>query len=1156
MTATAVDASPSNSPGHDWLSRIVRLFLESKLSLLLILFSLLVGMAALLVTPREEDPQIVVPLADVYIEFPGHSAEEVEQLVATPLERLLYQIDGVEYVYSMSQEDRAIVTVRFYVGEDRERSLVKLFKKINENLDVIPPGVQGWVIKPVEIDDVPIVTLTLTGAESFVLRRVAEEVAQRLAVLPDVSRAYVIGGRPRIVRVELDVDRLAAYRVSALQVEQAIRAANIQMTAGRYQRQDRVIAVEVQHALRQAVDLPSLVVGVSEGRPVFLRDVVTVLDGPAEVDNYVRFGWGPAREFAPHPQAPGTLLTPGAFGAFDGQGAQEPLPAVTIAIAKKKGVNSVTLAHAVLEQARGLHRQGVIPDDIAVVVTRNYGLTADDKVNELIEALGVAILIVLALLTLTLGWRPALVVATAVPVVFGLTLAVNLLFGYSINRVTLFALIVALGLLVDDPIVDVENIARHFELRRRASHEIVLQAVAEIRPPLISATLAVIVSFLPLFFITGMMGPYMAPMALNVPVSMLMSMLVAFTITPWLSYYLLRGSIRHPHSGLSASAPEPAVSAEDIHDPELLRRSRWYRGFHRLMAPLLAVRRRSWLFLALMGLLTAAASLLAVTRAIPLKMLPYDNKNELHLILDLEEGTTLERTDAVVREFERLLQTVPEVVHITSYVGVPGPIDFNGLVRHYYLRRQAHQADIWIELVPKKYRQQQSHGIGLRLRERLTAMARKHGVRLKLVETPPGPPVLASVVAEITGRPDHSYETLLEAARTVAARLEVEPGLVDVDGTWEAPVDKWLFIPDQEKAALHGISIAQIADTLRLGLRGSDDQVIHQPQERQPLRLLIQLPRSDRSNPAELGRLLVSTVAGQMVPLAELGRWERERVGQTIYHKNLERIVYVWAETAGRTPAECILDVQMDQRDQQELVTDSQMRQVGAGYLSSASPRSLTERTFYHNGGGILWSVPEGVQVNFAGEGEWDITLDVFRDLGLAFAAAMAMIYVILVAQTQSFLLPVIIMLAIPLTAIGVLPGFYLLNLVTGETVGGYADPVYFTATAMIGMIALAGIVTRNSTILVDFIEQALHRGRSLEAAVIESCAIRLRPIFLTAGAAMLASLPITIDPIFSGLGWSIIFGLLASTVFTLFVVPITYALVFGRRNNASHIAG
>ncbi len=1153
--------------GHtDALSGIVRTFLHSNLSMILIVFSVIVGVAVLLVTPREEDPQIVVPLADVYVQFPGHTADEVEQLVSTPLERMLYQIDGVEYVYSMSRDDQAIITVRFYVGQDRERSLVKLFKKLNENNDTITPGVTGWVMKPVEIDDVPIVTLALTGAEddSFQLRRMAEELVERLSVVPQVSRAAVIGGQSRTVTIELNPEALRAYRLTAPEVTRAVEGANAASPAGSFTHRDQRVQVEAGGGLHSATQLGDLVIGVFDDRPVFLKDVALVSDGSQEVINYTRHGWGAARGFETHAGSPGSLL--GIERGVEGDGrngsgdasieedvelSQDKMSesergdilksraTVTIAISKQKGANAVRVAQSIIDRADELKRE-ILPDDVALIITRNNGLTADHKVNELVEALGVAIIIVVLLLTIGLGFREAMIVAVAVPVVFGLTLAVNLLSGYTINRVTLFALILALGLLVDDPIVDVENIARHFHDRKRATRRIVLDAVAEIRPPLISATLAVIVSFLPMFFITGMMGPYMSPMALNVPVAMVMSMVVAFTITPWLTYQLLKKHYPNEESGLGGSpydtGAEKAVSvaaAHQAYDPEVVKQTLLYRFFRPLMVPLLKTRFRAIAFLALMGALTTAAAGMGALRMVPLKMLPYDNKNEFLLILDMDEGTTLERTDAVMQQLENAVAQAPEVTNYTSYVGISGPIDFNGMVRHYYLRNLPHQAEMRINFVGKKSRGLQSHGLNLRMRDALTRIAAEAGGKLSVVELPPGPPVLASIVAEVTGRPDTPYRDILSAASVISRRMKLEPGVVEVDDISEAAMPKLTFIPDQEKAALAGVSVAEIANTIRIALEGDTQQTLRIDHERTPLRLTFRLPRALRSSPADLSQLTVKGLTGNVVPLAELGDWKTSTVGQTIYHKNLQRIAYVFAECVGRPPAECVIDILADRADKDAAALDQ-----------SARPIPLASRTYLNNGSGIGWSIPRDIDMTFAGEGEWKITLDVFRDLGLAFGAAMVMIYIILVAQTGSFLIPVVVMLAIPLTVLGVMPGFFVLNSFLSSPVGGYADPVFFTATAMIGMIALSGIVTRDSIILVDFMQQAVASGRPLFDAILESRVVRLRPILLTAGAAMLSAIPITLDPIFSGLGWSLIFGLIASTLFTLFVIPVTYWLL------------
>jgi multidrug efflux pump subunit AcrB len=1216
--------TPSASP-HNFTNRIVNIFLHSNLSIILILLAAVLGLTALGLTPREEDPQIVVPLADVYVSFPDHSAAEVEQQVTTPLEKILYQIDGVEYVYSMSRENQAIITVRFYVGEDRERSLVKLHKKIDEHLDIVPPGTINWVVKPVEIDDVPVATMTLAShtADNMTLRRVAEELTERLAAVQDVSRAYIVGGTPRVIQVLMDPDLMAAHHVSPLELQRAIQAANVRRTAGDFRAGDRLIRVEAGEPFTNARQLGELVVGVFDGQPVFLNSVAKLKDEAEEISNYVRHGWGPARDFTEHQFFPGTLLgaaesesganadagsrgatgnssaredkaktrqdgtdgssaceenVQGAAGSSsaseknlrvgDPSGATTSVSAVTIAIAKKKGSNAVRVADAVLRQAEQLRDQ-IVPSNMDLVVTRNYGLTANEKVNELVEALAVAIVVVVALLTLGLGWREALIVAVAVPVVFGLTLAVNLMLGFTINRVTLFALILSLGLLVDDPIVDVENIARHFALRKKATRGIVLEAVSEIRPPLITATLAVIVSFLPMFFITGMMGPYMRPMALNVPVTMFMSMLVAFTITPWMAFHVLKRkyTVAGGNAAQSALPDKPAVAPDHVlpdkpaavpesspaahaehgpHDLDAVKQSRLYKIFYPLMAPLLHSKLVAWAFLLGMVLLTFAAMGLGAMRAVPLKMLPFDNKNELLLVLDLDEGTTLERTDAAVRDFESYLAGVPEVVDYTSYVGLNSPMDFNGLVRHYYLRRGDNVAEVRIDLVGKKNRRLQSHAIGLRMRDDLQAIADRHNARMKLVETPPGPPVIASVVAEVYGQPDNSYQDILLAADTVRARLAKEPGVVDIDDSREAPQRKMVFVTDKEKAAIAGITVQQIAETLKLLLAAEAVSVMHNDTERNPLRIELLLPIDRRSNAADLSKIQVKGGAGQLVSLDELGKWQTTKVDQMIYHKNLHRVAYVFAETAGRPPADVVVDVMADRSDFD--AAPKSAAKIGAGWLAQNASRSVAARTFLSNGGGVNWSVPSGFTVDFAGEGEWKITLDVFRDLGLAFGAAMIGIYILLVAQTGSFAIPLVVMLAIPLTILGVMPGFWLLNALNAQSVGGYLDPVYFTATGMIGMIALAGIVTRDSIILVDFIHLSLRRGRSLFDAIMESRVVRLRPILLTAAAAMLGAVPIIIDPIFSGLAWSLIFGLLASTLFTLFVIPISYWLLYANK--------
>jgi multidrug efflux pump subunit AcrB len=1055
---------------------IVRRFLSGQLSILLIILAVCLGAAAILLTPREEEPQIVVPLADVFVSFPGASAVEVEKLVATPLERLLWQIDGVEYVYSVSSRDMAVVTVRFYVGEDRERSLIKLHNRIASHIDEAPPGVAGWVIKPIEIDDVPIVTVAMYSKvyDDHVLRRIADEVRARLDAVKNISRTRVVGGRPLEVRVEMSPEEASARGVTPLEVYQALRAADASLTAGGFSRGNRAFEVRSGPFIHSAEDVASLIVGVHERRPVYVRDVARVREIPREAGTYTRIGLGPA----------------GPGGGSRG----ETYPAVTLAVAKKKGTNAVTVADEVLAKIEELQRE-VIPTEVGVITTRNYGETANDKVNELLKSLLFAMVTVVGLLMFTLGWREGLIVALAVPISFALALFVNFIFGYTINRVTLFALILTLGLVVDDPIANVDNIQRHILMRRRNPFDATLAAVKELLPPVILSTLAIIVSFLPMFFITGMMGPYMEPMAINVPLTVTFSTVAALSIVPWAAYQLLKGKA-------SAANGEGAQGRTEATPT-------WIRAFYRRMVePFLQKRSMRFGLLFLILFLLGASGALVVTRQVPMKMLPFDNKNELQLVIDMPEGSTLETTDAVVRAFEEELFTVAEVEHFESFVGTYSPIDFNGLVRHYYFRRAGHQADIRIGLAPKKKRVQQSHAIGLRVRDRLTAIAERHGAALSIVESPPGPPVIATITTEVYGPPEVPYQALIDASHTVMDRMREEPGAVDIDHTAESPHVRIDYVLDKEKAGLHGIRTDTVVKTLRLALEGGEPATAHKIGERQPMAVRLQLPREQRSGIAELGRIRVKGMQGEMVELDEIGAFQKIANDQPIYHKNLERVAYVFAEMAGRAPAEAILDM--------------------SSYFKE-NP------------------LPSGIRLQWAGEGEWKITIRVFRDLGLAFGAAMVGIYILLVMQTTSFLMPLVIMTAIPLTAIGIIPGFWLLNLLTAEMVGSFENPVFFTATGMIGMIALGGIVVRNAIVLIEFIQDALREGMPVREAILECGAVRMRPILLTAATTALGAWPITLDPIFSGLAWALIFGLFASTAFTLIVVPVMYYVIYGR---------
>lgn len=1113
---------------HESLTiRIVRKFLESNLSLVFIIVSIALGALALFVTPREEEPQIVVPAANVLVSFPGHSAHDVEQLVSTPLEKMMLQIPGVEYVYSRSMPGQSIVTVRFYSGQPLEPSYVKLLRKLNENMDRVTPGAAGWVVKPIDVDDVPIVTFTLTSAsrDDYSLRRMGDELVNRLQGVENAGVAYVVGGRSREILIRPSASRMAAVRISALDLDRAIQGSNSTVQAGAFDRNDQNVRVQAGQFIRDARDLQSLVVGVWNGRPVYMRDVAEVRDGPGEFEDYVRFHRGPAWNHPKEEGAAGSLI--------GGPSTPEPprdtsQPAVTIAIAKKHGTNNVWVAEDLLKRMAEL-KKDVLPSDVEVVVTRNYGVTANDKVKELEEGLLVAIAVVMALLTMGLGFRQAFVVAVAVPCVFGLTLIVNYLFGFSINRITLFALTIALGLLVDDPIVDVENIHRHFEMRGKATAEIVLEAINEVRPPLIAATFAVILSFLPLLFVTEMMGQYLRPMAANIPVTMLMSLVVSFTITPWLAYHVLKG-----HAPV-AGKESPTVGDAQTNRTPKPSASGPRRFFALTLLPLIQRPRRGRVFLLVVTLLFIGSVLLVLIRRVKVKQLPYDNKDEMLLVLDMPTGTTLERTDAAARDFEHYLESVPEITDFETYVGTASPVDFNGMMRQYFLRRGPNRADIRINLIHKTEREYSSHSLALRLRGDLTAIAERDGVKLKIVELPAGPPAMSTVVAAVYGSPTQSYEDLIHAAEIVKARLRREPGVVDVDDTVEEDQAKYAFEVDKQKAALNGVSTADISRTIALALEGQAAGAAQIPHERNPVKLVLWFPRAERSSLVDLERIYVKGAGGNLVPLSELGAWQKTTEDKTIYHRQMERVVYVTGEMAGRPPVETILDIRADQvQGQSQGFVDEQ-----------AKARPLDSRTMFRKGGGIPWAVSSGITVHWWDEGEMYITLHLFRDLALAMLAALIAIYIILMNQTGSYRLPLTIMRAIPLMVIGVMPGFWLLNQFGQRSIGGYMNPVFFGGPAFMGMIALAGIVARNSIIIVDFIQLGLLRGLGLEEAILESVSVRLRPILLTSGAAVLGALPITLDTVFGGMAWSLIFGLVASTLFSLFVIPVTYFVIY-----------
>ena len=1099
----------------DPLSLQLSRFLRSLLPVFLVIGALGSGVAALVLTPREEEPQIVVPLADVMVSAPGLSARQVERQIATPLENLLYQIDGVEYVYSTSVPGQAIVTVRFYVGEGREESLVKIYNKMHSNIDLVPAAVESWIVKPLEIDDVPILAVSLWSEDpsrtgDAELRRLAEEVALRLQSVHGTNRVEVTGGRPREFRVELNPEALASRMTAPLDVAWALGVSNQQVPAGAFLSDSEVIRFEAGPWIRTSRELENMVINVVDGQPVYLRDVASVYDGPAEPEVYSWIGFGPAAEYAP---------------------AEDVYPAVTISAAKRRGTNAVTVSRDVLQRLDRV-KETLFPPHVHYEVIRDNGETANQKVTDLVASLGLAVLIVILFIGVCMGWRAALVVGLAVPLAYGVTLGINYLAGYTINRVTLFALILALGLLVDDPITGIDNIDRYLKMGRFRRLRAILLAMQEIRTPLIMSTIAIILSFVPLFYITGMMGPYMAPMAVNVPLAVIMSTFIAFLITPWMANFVLRAD-------RTQDAPAPKAPARD---------SLPVRVYGSMMRPLLATGRSSGIFLGIVAFLLLMSVVVLAFRVIPLKLLPFDNKDEFQLVIDMPEGTSAERTEAVLRAFGEYLRTVPEVRAYAAFAGTNSPMDFNGMVRRYYLREDPHMGDMRVTLAGRPYRRHQSSEIILRIRDGLHEIAETHGANLKVVQTPPGPPVLSTITVEIHGTEATPYDDLREGARILAERMKREPFVVDVDTSVEHPQRRLLFELDREKAALSGVSTADAARTAALAVDGEIAGYAEQPDEAYPLPIRLQLPAQMRRKPADLETLTVKGMQGvvkrreaggvvdapqPLVPLGEIGSFQEMEPPKAIYRKNLRRVAYVYAEIAGRAPGESIQDIFWDE---------------GAEPLAEGEePRPVNRRNYIFAGGGDGWTLPDGVRAVWSAEGEWYITIKVFRDLGIAFGVACIGIFVVLTLQTGSALIALIIMLAIPLTMIGIVPGFWFLNVIGETQISGYPNPSYFTATAMIGMIALAGIVVRNSLILVEFIHQSLREGMEFEDAIVRAGAVRMRPVLLTAGTTMLGNIVITLDPIFNGLAWAIIFGIGASTVFTLGVIPVVYYLVYAR---------
>lgn len=1065
--------------GDGFAGKVARAFIDSKLTPLLILASLGLGAIGLVSTPREEEPQIRVPMVDVMVAWPGAEPAEVESRIVAPIERILWGVPAVEHIYSVSRPGMALITVRFKVNESNEESLVKVFERQSAMGHVLPRGTLPPVVELHSIDDVPFLTLTLWGEgwTSDRLRPVAAELAQELSEIPETSRAQVIGGQPRVVRVEPDPDRMAAAGVSWLQLTGALEAASVRQSAGTGVRENREVRVEVGPLFRSADEVKKVVVGVHRGRPVYVSSVATVIDGPAEGADAVFF-------------------SPGRAGGLYGEPAGSEHQAVTITLSKRTGANATHLADRVLEKVREL-RPHLVPGAVHVDVTRNYGETAEEKSNELVKHLLIATFSVVLLISLAMGWRAGIVVGIAVPVTLALTLFIYYVTGYTLNRVTLFALIFSIGILVDDAIVVVENIERHHrEKRGQPFLKTAVEATDEVGNPTILATFTVIAAILPMAFVSGLMGPYMLPIPTGASAAMLFSLAVAFIVSPWAAYRIF--------------GHHEAPSSDEDESPE-----GWStRLYRRVMGGLIQSPLKRWGFFALMALLLAGSVGLVGAGLVKVKMLPFDNKSEFQVMVNHDEGTPLQVTLETARQMNRYLATVTEVKDVQIYAGTAAPFNFNGLVRHYFLRRSPHMADLQVNLAPKHDRDAQSHAIAKRVRPALVEIARSRGARVKVVEIPPGPPVLDTMVAEIYGP---TAEVREEVAHTVRGLFEDTLGVVDVHDSMEAERDRVLVSLDREKAGLKGIASAVAVETLAGPGAGRDVARLDAPRSREPVPVRVRLSAADRASRERRLSLRVDSPLGGQVAVGELARIEAVPEPQPLVRKDLKPVVYVMGDLAGEreSPVYALLDLN-ERIDALELPDGARIERY------STMPPETSDHA------ALKW------------DGEWQITYEVFRDLGLAFAVVLVLIAVLVIGWFQSFTVPLAILLPIPLSLVGILPGHW-----------GFG--AFFTATSMIGFIAGAGIIVRNSIILVDFIELKLRQGMPLEEAVVEAGAVRFRPMLLTAAAVVVGSFVILFDPIFQGLAISLMMGEIAATVLSRLAVPVVYYLL-ARRGRADEL--
>lgn len=1056
---------------HGFLQKITGFFVDSKLTPLAIAASLLLGLFAVFFTPSEEEPQIVVPMIDVLVSMPGASPKEMENRVTGPMEKLIWEIPGVEYVYSTADMGKAITIVRFYVGEDAEKSAVRLYDKLYSHLDWIPPGCSKPLLKTHSIDDVPILAMTFWSDrhDPMTLRQIVTQLNDEVRSIPGVSETKVIGGLKREIRILPKEDALYAMELDFQAIIAALSSQNQASWVTELTENNQNISIRLNNFFRTAQDVEDTVVYVHNGKPVFLKEIAELVDGPEEPASYVMIGGGKAAAQ---------------------KGVQVPQSglknAVTLQVAKKKGENATNLAKTVIEKTEAL-RGHLLPYDVHMIITRDYGETAKMKSDELLEHLALATISVAILMALLLGFRASLVVLVAIPVTLALTLFIYYLYGYTLNRVTLFALIFCIGILVDDPIVGVENIIRHLRLPENKGlpvRDIITKAVVEVGSPLILATFTVIAAILPLAFVRGLMGPYMRPMPVGASVAMFLSMVISFVITPWAAYHILKG------------VPEHETEQEGL----LTRIYRWIMG-HLIKNPVWR-----WSFLGIMACCFLLACSLIYTKVVKVKMLPFDNKSEFQVIIDMPNGTSLEKTAAVAEELARYLMEQPVVTDCEIYAGTASPFNFNGLVRHYYMRSGPTVADIQVNLLPKKLRDEQSHPLTKRLRPELTAIAQRHGARIKVAEIPPGPPVLQTLVAEIYG-PD--YEKQIQIASRVKKIFQETEGVADVDWYMTDPQKELVLTVERDKAVAMGITPEHLLGVVQTGLNGNAVGLLHDGNSKEDVPIVIKLPLADRNLVSNLQNIQVAGAKG-MVRLSELIKVEEKTLEHPIYHKNLQPVVYVTGDVSGEeeSPVYAILKLNKKLEDLPVNTSDNGER---LNILYTTQPFSTKD-----------WSMKW--------DGEWHITYEVFRDMGGAFAVVVVIIFILVVGWFRSYSVPLVILSPIPLSLIGIIPAHALMG-------------AFFTATSMIGFIAGAGIVVRNSIILVDFIELRLKEGLTIEEAVIDAGAVRFRPMLLTASAVVVGSFVILFDPIFQGLAIALMSGEIAATIFSRLVVPVLYYL-------------